>query len=132
METVSYRKYTVLSFFILAAIAGYIFFRGLTQVLDWLKYTNVVTAWFGHYPWKVVGGGLSGVIAFILFIWATTNVKAASFFDEVFAEAQKVTWPNAKETYASTLVVCVMVIVSALGLFLLDNVWNWIFKVLLS
>lgn len=131
MET-NNRKFTILTFFILAAIFGFVFFRALTQVLEWAKYTNVVTSWFGNYPWKVVGGVISGGVAFVAFIIASVNSKATSFFDEVYAEARKITWPNGQDTYRATLVVSIMVLVSMLMFFVLDNIWRWVFQVLLS
>lgn len=132
MEATNSRKFTILAFFLISALLGYIFFRGLTQVLDWLKMTNMVTAAVGGYSWKVVGGTISGVLAFITFLILCLNKKSVSFADEVFNEGRKVTWPTAKETYSSTLVVVIMVVTAGVVLFLLDNVWNWIFRALLS
>ncbi len=132
MENVNNRKFTVLTFFVFASIFGYVFFRGLTQVLDWLKLTNTVTAALGGYPWKVVGGGISGLTAFAVFLGVTLSSRSTSFFDEVFGEIRKITWPSGNDTYRTTLVVGVMVGVAVIGLFLLDNIWNWLFTWLLS
>ncbi len=131
MEQVNYRKFTILSFLLLAALFGFLFFRGLTQILDWMKMTSVVAQAVGGFSWPIVGGGISGIAGFALFLSLSLNKKATSFFDEVFGEAQKVTWPTGKETYASTAIVVVMVVSAGLMLFLLDNIWNWFFKFLL-
>src|SRR5688572_19273442 len=97
------RKLTVLTFFVLSAILSYVFFRALTQILDWAKMTNAVTAMFGHQPWKVVGGTISGAIGFIIFIVACVNKRSSSFFDEVYGEGRKVTWPTGQDTYRATM-----------------------------
>lgn len=131
MEQVNYRKFTTLTFLLLAALFGFLFFRGLTQVLDWMKMTATVSQAVGGFSWTMVGGGISGIAGFALFLGLSLNKKATSFFDEVFGEAQKVTWPTGKETYASTAIVVVMVLAAAVMLFLLDNIWNWFFKFLL-
>lgn len=132
MENVNNRKFTVLTFFVLATLFGYVFFRGLTQVLDWFKITNAVTAAVGGYSWKVVGGSFSGLVAFLVFLGVTLNAKTSGFFDDVFGEIRKVTWPSGHDTYRTTIVVCVMVGIAVTGLFLLDNIWNWLFTWLLS
>lgn len=132
MENTNNRKFTVLSFFIVSALFAFVFFRGFTQVADWTKTTNIIAAAVGGYPWKVVGGSISGLVGFILFLGLSMNRKATAFTDEVFAEARKVTWPSGQETYKTTLVVGIMVIVAGLLFFLLDNIWNWIFRALLS
>lgn len=48
--------------------------------------------------------------------------KATTFLSEVAAEMKKVTWPNGKQTAASTLVVVVFSLVVALYLFGVDFV----------
>jgi len=132
VESSNSRKFTILSFFLLSALGAYLFFRGLTQLLDWFKLTNMVTAAVGGYPWKVVGGVISGAVGLVTFVGLSVNQKATSFSDEVFTEAKKVTWPTGKETYASTLVVVIMVVSAGILLFVLDSIWNWIFRAILS
>ncbi|TCS60079.1 preprotein translocase subunit SecE [Varunaivibrio sulfuroxidans] len=51
---------------------------------------------------------------------AKTN--PAQFMREVRQEASKVTWPTRKETMVSTAMVFVMVIVSAIFFFLVDQI----------
>jgi len=132
VENQNNRKFTILAFFIISVIFGYVFYRGLTQVVDWMKVTNTITAALHLSSWKVAGGLISGVTAFIAFLILATNSKATSFSDEVFAETRKVTWPSGQDTYRTTLVVGIMVGIAGVMLFLLDNIWNWIFKAILS
>ena len=57
--------------------------------------------------------------------------RIITFFQESFAELKKVTWPNKKETVASTKVVLVSTIMIAvmLGLvdFVLFKIVDWLF-----
>jgi len=46
--------------------------------------------------------------------------KAKEFLTNVKAELAKVTWPTKKDTYASTLVVIVLVVVVAVFLWIVD------------
>jgi preprotein translocase subunit SecE len=49
------------------------------------------------------------------------KVSAAQFVQQVRQEAAKVTWPSRKETMISTGMVFVMVILSAIFFFLVDQ-----------
>lgn len=51
--------------------------------------------------------------------------KPLEFLREVKAEAGKVTWPTRKETGITTMMVLVMVILTALFFFLIDQLLNW-------
>jgi len=68
-------------------------------------------------------GGMAAVLAY-----RDERVFAAAV--DVTRELEKVTWPTRKETYAATVVVIVMVAVSAVVLQVFDYLWaflaNWI------
>ncbi|MGW8313891.1 MAG: preprotein translocase subunit SecE [Desulfuromonadales bacterium] len=49
------------------------------------------------------------------------NFKIAEFLQQVKAELQKVTWPTRKETYGSTVVVIVLVLIVAVFLWVVDT-----------
>ncbi len=49
------------------------------------------------------------------------KINPAQFIQEVRQETAKVTWPSRKETGVSTAMVFVMVIISALFFFLIDQ-----------
>ena len=130
METEN-RKYTILTFFIFAVIFGYLSYLALTQISDWFKFggSNVLGTGYG---WQIVGGTASAVLGIILFIGLSVSSKATTFFDEVFSEVLKVTWPTMKETSASTVVVTVMVLVATFILAMMDYFWGAFFNLILN
>jgi len=50
------------------------------------------------------------------------KVNIAQFVKEVRQEGSKVTWPTRKETAVSTVMVLIMVVVSALFFFVVDKI----------
>jgi preprotein translocase subunit SecE len=70
------------------------------------------------------------VSAVAVFVILRRNNKVTSFVDEVIVELEKVTWPPKKETLLSTVVVAVMVAISAALLFGFDTLWGTLVKLL--
>jgi len=60
------------------------------------------------------------------------NLKVAEFLQQVKAELQKVTWPTRKETYGSTVVVIVLVLMVAVFLWIVDTGLSALIKALLN
>ena len=60
------------------------------------------------------------------------NFKVTEFLQQVKAELQKVTWPNRKETYGSTVVVIVLVLFVAVFLWVIDTGLSALIKALLN
>ena len=60
------------------------------------------------------------------------NFKVAEFLQQVKAELQKVTWPTRKETYGSTVVVIVLVLMVAVFLLVVDTGLSALIKTLLN
>jgi preprotein translocase subunit SecE len=58
--------------------------------------------------------------------------KITEFLREVRVELKKVTWPSRKETMASTVVVLITVIISAIYLGLVDYILSKIIRVFLG
>jgi preprotein translocase subunit SecE len=58
--------------------------------------------------------------------------KATEFLTNVRGELRKVTWPTRKDTYASTLVVIVLVLAVAVFLWAVDSVLSTLIRILLS
>lgn len=125
-----YRKYTLLSFFLFSTLCGYVFYLFATEMADWFKIggSNVVAG----LPWGAVGGGISTLAGFSLFLALAMSAKATTFIDEVYGEIFKVTWPTSKETTASTMVVTIMVLLAALALAVMDYFWGGFFNFLLN
>jgi preprotein translocase subunit SecE len=60
------------------------------------------------------------------------NFKVAEFLQQVKAELQKVTWPTRKETYGSTMVVIVLVLMVAVFLWVVDSALSTMIRTLLN
>ena len=58
--------------------------------------------------------------------------KATEFLTNVRDELKKVTWPSRKDTYASTVVVIVLVLVVGVYLWLVDSVLSALIRFLLK
>jgi len=60
------------------------------------------------------------------------NFKIAEFLQQVKAELRKVTWPTRKETYGSTVVVIVLVLMVAVFLWVVDSALSAVIQTLLN
>jgi len=60
------------------------------------------------------------------------NFKVGEFLQQVKAELQKVTWPTRKETYGSTMVVIVLVLMVAVFLWVVDTGLSALIQTLLN
>ena len=60
------------------------------------------------------------------------NFKVTEFLQQVKAELQKVTWPTRKETYGSTVVVIVLVLMVAVFLWIIDTGLSALIQTLLN
>ena len=60
------------------------------------------------------------------------NSKVSQFLQQVKAELQKVTWPTRKETYGSTMVVIVLVLMVAVFLWIVDSALSTAIQTLLN
>ncbi len=58
--------------------------------------------------------------------------KVTEFLQLVKAELQKVTWPTRKETYGSTMVVIVLVLLVAVFLWIVDSALSAAIQALLN
>lgn len=58
--------------------------------------------------------------------------KAGEFLGQVKAELQKVTWPTRKETYGTTVVVIVLVLLVCVYLWVVDTALSTLIRTLLK
>ena len=58
--------------------------------------------------------------------------KLSEFFTNVKAELKKVTWPSKKDTYASTMVVIILVVVCAIFLGGVDMILSRLIRLVLG
>ncbi len=121
------RKWVLTAQVLLAA--GIWWGLGQTFLLIWDAAALPKMEFFGnaHIGWflslALVGGAL---------IYTLRNPVAQDFAQEVVVELRKVSWPTAKETRQSTLVVVIVVVIVALILGAFDFVWAKVIKALLE
>lgn len=60
------------------------------------------------------------------------KISPARFIREVRQEASKVTWPTRKETIISSIMVCVMAVISAIFFLAADSVISQVVKFILN
>ena len=58
--------------------------------------------------------------------------KVSEFLGDVKSELQKVTWPTRKETYGSTVVVIVLVLMVGVFLWVVDSALSMLIRTLLN
>ena len=66
------------------------------------------------------------------FVYLLRNVKIVQFLVEVLAELKKVVWPGQKETAMSTIVVLILVLITAVILWVFDFMWSSLLRVIVS
>lgn len=54
------------------------------------------------------------------------------FMQQVRAEVSKVTWPTRKETFITTIMVLIMVVVTALFFLAVDQILSWLVGLILG
>lgn len=96
---------------------GLILFFVLNWTGDWLA------GYFVRHPNDLMVNGVAAVLALIGGIWLYRNDRIYTLAHEIAGELKKVTWPTKKETQLGTIVVIVMVIISAIILGAFDMVW---------
>ena len=82
-----------------------------------------------HFEIWVRGASILAFAA--LFFGLYRNREVNKFMNEVMVELSRVSWPTQQEAGASTFVVVVMVLISGVVLWVLDNVWVALLKFVL-
>jgi preprotein translocase subunit SecE len=78
-----------------------------------------------------VMGLLAGIgIASVVFFQTAAGRQTWAYIGDARAEVRKVVWPTRKETVQTTLVVMVMVVVTAIILWVFDSILTWLVKML--
>ena len=96
---------------------GLILFFVLNWTGEWLS------GYFVRHPNDLMINGFAALMALIGGVWLYRNDRIYTLAHEIAGELKKVTWPTKKETQLGTIVVIVMVIVSAIILGAFDMVW---------
>lgn len=113
-----YRKWVDL-FLALSGVALWFLLRQMLEQVWAIFRLPLFSDWPVQLP-AVVALGLS----LLAFSMVKRNKKVVTFLDEVSLELAKVTWPNGKETMASTGVIIIMVGIASVILFLFDTLWG--------
>ena len=66
------------------------------------------------------------IIGIIVIIWAYRKQRVRVFADEVASELTKVTWPTKDMVTTGTITVIIGVVIAAIYIGLLDQVWNFL------
>ncbi len=79
---------------------------------------------------RVVGLLVGIGVATAVFFQTAAGQQTWTYIGEARTEVRKVVWPTRKETVQTTLVVMVMVVVTALILWIFDSILTWLVKML--
>ena len=107
-------KYVTLVFIAASALVGFT----VAALLIALSGAFAVIAKLVNYD--LFKHGLPVVIAFGLFLALQFNKGILSWSDEVIAEIKKIVWPPIKDTRAMTVVVIIMIFISAIIISVFD------------
>lgn len=104
----------------------------IISVLVWItfaKFFNSIFSWFNINDINILGPQfkLSTLIGLLItlgaLIFCVKSPTIMTLSDEIIIELRKVSWPTKQETYYSTLVVIVTVLIMAVILGIFDAVW---------
>ncbi len=76
--------------------------------------------------------GLPVGVGIVVFLVLFTNKKIHNWADECVTEVRKVVWPSRKDTFAMTMVCCVMVLVAGMGFGIFDFLASQLIKVFVN
>jgi len=114
------KRIVAIFYFFAAIVVGIFLEKILGIVFSYARLND--TALLGD-EWTittVLGYGIAGVLAVLA--WRSPKVNAVSM--QVAQELELVSWPNLRETRASTVAVVVFTFVAAFTLGLFDLVWS--------
>ena len=81
----------------------------------------VTTGGFGRFVSDpTLSHVIPALVGFGVFLALQLNKKVVAWSDEVIAEIRRIVWPSRRDTVASTVVVCIMLLIAGMALGLLD------------
>lgn len=122
----TYNKIIAVSFVMAAVFIGYVvsvFINVLSNL--WGTFARLANS-------PAVVHGVPVAVGAICFFYMILNPKVKAWAGEVALEISKVVWPSVKDTRALTIVVCVIILISALILSLLDYVSSEVVRLILN
>jgi preprotein translocase subunit SecE len=116
------RKWTIVMFALGGLILAYLLTQTGMWVWDYLSTSDFAGDYVGK-PSQLWVSLVGVVLAAGGTVMALKNERLYELAGEVVTELSKVTWPTREETFTSTIVVIVTVIVSSLFLGVFDWIW---------
>jgi len=104
----------------------------IISILIWItiaKFFSAIFGWFNIGDINILGPQfkLSTLIGLVItlgtLIYCVRSPAIMTLSDEIIIELRKVSWPTRQETYYSTLVVIITVLIMAVILGLFDAIW---------
>lgn len=104
----------------------------IISLLVWVtfaKFFNSIFTWFNISDFNILGPQfkLSTLIGLVItvgaLIYCVKSPTIMTLSDEIIIELRKVSWPTREETYYSTLVVIITVLIMSAILGLFDAIW---------
>ena len=120
------KKAVRVSVAIVCVLLGWILNRGFIYVANMAGVRNVPV--FDIFPASAL---ISVAIVAALFAYVMANAEAMTFGSEVVGEFKKIVWPTKKETTASTIVVIILVLITALVIWAFDLLWSTLLKLII-
>ena len=112
------QKWVNLGLLLATVVVFYVLMQIMSMVWDWFRLPLLD-------DWLVSPDVLASLIlASGAGLMLRRHAKVNQYLNDVAIELMKVTWPNQKETVASTGVVIVMTILAALILLVFDTIWG--------
>ena len=119
-------KIRLISFVVGAAMAYYVanVFMGVTRELSG-SFARIAEP-------MAVRHGVPIAVGFGFFLWAVSSKKVRKWADEVIIEVSKVVWPSKADTYAMTIVVTFLILLSGVILGIFDKISLWFIKLIIE
>jgi len=114
------KRIVAIFFFIAAVVVGIFLERVLAIVFSYLRWNDIAVLGEDWTVTTLLGYAIAAVAAVVA--WRTPRVNAVAL--QVAQELEKVSWPNLRETRASTMAVVVFSFVAAFLLGIFDMVWS--------
>jgi preprotein translocase SecE subunit len=121
------RKWIYLSYVMIIGLVGYVLHKAIFLGLSAAKLPNPKV--LQVMPASAVAGFVVATLAGWIYF---SRPHVSTFALEVLQELKKVTWPEKKMAYMSTIVVVVVVMIASVILGFFDWVTNWVVGFLLQ
>ncbi|MCX7943231.1 MAG: preprotein translocase subunit SecE [Deltaproteobacteria bacterium] len=116
---ISNKKWILLGYTIISVLVWITFAKFFSSVFSWFRVTD--THLIG--PQFRLSTLLGLIVTLGALIYCVRSPLIMTLSDEIIIELRKVSWPTRQETYYSTLVVIITVLIMAVILGIFDAIW---------